>query len=64
MQFLPANHKMNEPVPLFAKIEPARVEELKKLFSGKQSENGKQEVQNDATNNLDALQTAVSNQVF
>lgn len=41
IQFLPAGHKMNEPSPLFARIEPARAEELKKLFAGKQSENGK-----------------------
>lgn len=41
VQFLPAGHQMNEPSPLFTRIEPARVEELKKLFAGKQSENGK-----------------------
>lgn len=41
IQFLPSGHKMNEPSPLFSRIEPARVEELKKLFAGKQSENGK-----------------------
>lgn len=41
VQFLPAGHKINEPSPLFTKIEPSRCEELKKLFAGKQYENGK-----------------------
>lgn len=41
IQFLQAGHKMNEPSPLFARIEQARVDELKQLFAGKQSENGK-----------------------
>lgn len=41
VQFLQPGHEMNEPSPLFTRIEPARVDELKKLFAGKQSENGK-----------------------
>lgn len=45
IQFLPAGHKMNEPSPLFARIEPSRAEELKKQFAGKQGENGKAKVE-------------------
>ncbi|CAG9829132.1 unnamed protein product [Diabrotica balteata] len=33
---LPAGHKLGEPSPLFAKIEPSVAEELKKKFAGKQ----------------------------
>lgn len=58
---LPAGHKLNEPSPLFAKIEPARVEELKKQFAGKQSENGK--VKNDVGGDVASLEAAVAQQV-
>ncbi|XP_069704036.1 methionine--tRNA ligase, cytoplasmic isoform X2 [Periplaneta americana] len=33
---LPAGHKLGKPSPLFSKIEPARVEQLKQQFSGRQ----------------------------
>lgn len=52
---------MNEPSPLFAKIEPARVEELKKQFAGKQSENGK--VTNNVGGDVAGLEAAVAKQV-
>lgn len=39
MNILRAGHKLGEPTPLFAKIELARIEELKKKFAGKQEEN-------------------------
>ncbi|VEN61377.1 unnamed protein product [Callosobruchus maculatus] len=39
VQLLPTGHKLGNPSPLFSKIDPARVEELKKKFAGKQ--NGK-----------------------
>ncbi|KAJ8923987.1 hypothetical protein NQ315_006763 [Exocentrus adspersus] len=38
VNLLPAGHKLGEPSPLFAKIELTRVEELKKIFAGKQEE--------------------------
>lgn len=57
VRFLPAGHKMNEPAPLFEKIEPARIEELKKLFAGKQSENGN-------FNDLRTLEADIAEQVF
>lgn len=38
MNIIPAGHKLGEPSPLFAKIEPARIEELKKKFAGEQEE--------------------------
>lgn len=51
---------MNDPAPLFTKIEPARVEELKKLFAGKQSENGKSK---EGDGDVEALRAAVAKQV-
>ncbi|XP_050499287.1 methionine--tRNA ligase, cytoplasmic [Diabrotica virgifera virgifera] len=36
VNMLPAGHKLGEPSPLFAKIEPSVAEELKKKFAGKQ----------------------------
>lgn len=36
-QLLPPGHKLGEPAPLFAKLEPAKVEELKKKFAGKEN---------------------------
>ncbi|XP_018329162.1 methionine--tRNA ligase, cytoplasmic [Agrilus planipennis] len=38
VQLLPSGHKLGKPVPLFAKIELSRVEELKTQFSGKQAD--------------------------
>jgi hypothetical protein len=35
IQLLPAGHKLGEPAALFAKLELARVEELKKMFAGR-----------------------------
>nr|CAI5842021.1 unnamed protein product [Callosobruchus analis] len=37
VQLLPTGHKLGNPSPLFSKIDPAQVEELKKKFAGKQS---------------------------
>lgn len=45
MQLLPSGHKLGEPSPLFAKIEAARVDELKKMFAGKQGDRVPVEVQ-------------------
>lgn len=61
IQFLPAGHKMNEPSPLFSRIEPARAEELKKLFAGKQSENGKTKT-SETSSNLKELEEKVTQQ--
>lgn len=38
INLLPAGHQIGEPSPLFAKIEPSRVDELKKRFAGTQVE--------------------------
>jgi hypothetical protein len=35
IQLLPAGHKLGEPAALFAKLELSRVEELKKMFAGR-----------------------------
>lgn len=59
IKFLPEGHKMNDPSPLFTKIEPAKVEEFKKLFAGKQNGNGKVEVEMDVA----SLEAVVLKQV-
>lgn len=41
---LPAGHKIAKPSPLFDKIEPAKVEELKKKYGGRQSASPSKEV--------------------
>lgn len=51
---------MNDPAPLFAKIEAFKIDEFKKLFGGKQNENEK--VQTDESD-VSALQAAVLKQV-
>ncbi|XP_017768839.1 PREDICTED: methionine--tRNA ligase, cytoplasmic [Nicrophorus vespilloides] len=38
VMFLPEGHKIGKPAPLFSKIEPAQVEEMKKKFGGQQSD--------------------------
>lgn len=50
---------MNDPSPLFSKIEPAKVEEFKKLFAGKQNGNEKVETKSD----IGSLEAAVLQQV-
>lgn len=62
VQFLPAGHVMNEPSPLFSRIEPAHVEELKKLFAGKQSENGKTKPTTGTGEDLKELEVKVTQQ--
>ncbi|RZC42962.1 methionine--tRNA ligase, cytoplasmic [Asbolus verrucosus] len=37
-QFLPPGHTLGEPSPLFTKLEPSRVEELKQKFAGKRGD--------------------------
>ncbi|KAI5638106.1 WHEP-TRS domain-containing protein [Phthorimaea operculella] len=42
IQYLPAGHKIGKPEPLFAKIDPAVVEQLKAKYAGTQSERAQQ----------------------
>lgn len=38
--FIPSGHKIGKPVPLFTKIEVAKLEELKKKYGGIQQSSG------------------------
>ncbi|KAJ2938342.1 hypothetical protein O0L34_g13264 [Tuta absoluta] len=44
IQYLPVGHKIGKPEPLFAKIDPAVVEQLKAKYAGTQSERAQQVV--------------------
>lgn len=54
---LPAGHKIGKPVPLFNKIEPALVEELKAKYGGVQENNSA------PTENIIELEAAIASQV-
>lgn len=53
-----ASHKLGEPAPLFTKLEPDRIEELKKRFGGKQSE-----VKSSVSLDLSSIEAEVAKQV-
>lgn len=58
---LPVGHKLGEPSPLFAKIEVAKIEELKKKYAGTQ--NDRQNQTNVNSVNIKSLEEAVAKQV-
>ncbi|XP_063918598.1 methionine--tRNA ligase, cytoplasmic [Zophobas morio] len=59
-QLLPTGHQLGEPAPLFAKLEPARVEELKKKFAGKRGDSPLKE--NGIKSDLNVLQAEIVKQ--
>ena len=63
---LPTGHKIGKPVPLFTKIEPERVEELKNKFAGKQqsSKDSSPIRDGDSSVSIETLTEAVTKQVL
>ncbi|GBP29777.1 Methionine--tRNA ligase, cytoplasmic [Eumeta japonica] len=66
-RYLPPGHVIGKPEPLFAKLEPTRLEELKKKYAGTQAErenreNGESKTENTGGATVAALEAAIAKQ--
>ncbi|XP_049882572.1 methionine--tRNA ligase, cytoplasmic [Pectinophora gossypiella] len=62
IQYLPAGHVIGKPEPLFSKLEPERLEELKKKYAGTQNERAQQNGDVESNANVAELEAAVAAQ--